>query len=584
MRKKLFVYFPLPPPLWLYPVSIHYSFVRLACSSPAAFSLFVFCARLPARSAARAPLASPLAPAIGLALLVAARGTFSRSTLPASISRSCGPSARPPWAPTLHSGMAAPPAGAAMTITPATLADLMSIAALTEEEKDFIKAKGLVSARHFKRSFANEGDLVRDLVEPYVSGTNIEGTDYKSSRPGLSKTCFLVLFDLVQEALAPALAQPSFAVPPAAPQAAAAPLSTASVLTPADWRAGIDNWEGKWVPKGTFKTQELLGSESVLARGRYELTVSKMHTPLLLTEIVAKRAFQVDGSFNSNRKAAPASNMDILAQALAQQLDIDTTEATGTRSSSTPFKATPFIILDCLRANAWAQRFLGNASEEIITEIQEFWSMHLRAGEMGWNVNVVFPKLYESAGWRVAFGMRAGKTYEEAWRGLVLDDTSGWFAKELKTIMGSITSKGDGKGKSSEGKDFVNSPGRRPPPRRPSPQRRRSRSRRRPSPRGRSRSKNTRIAQDRAEKERQYHRHDKAADGSDICKNFNCGRCTYDGRGEDTRSGKPECKYTHICWTCKDPSCAGAWKCTGAKQGSTPKSTPPKGGKRGRDR
>ena len=79
----------------------------------------------------------------------------------------------------------------------------------------------------------------------------------------------------------------------------------------------------------------------MLARCRYELTVSKMHTPLLLTEIVSKRAFQVDGSFNDRRKAAPASNMDILAQALAQQLDIETAGAADTRGSAASLKTTP---------------------------------------------------------------------------------------------------------------------------------------------------------------------------------------------------------------------------------------------------
>ena len=137
----------------------------------------------------------------------------------------------------------------------------MNIAALTEEEKLFITAKGLVSSRHFKRSFVNEADVIRDLVEPFVNGVTIANIDYQSSRPGLSKACMLVLFDLVQEAHAPVQAPPSFAVPPALPQAAAPPQSTASSISPSDWRASIDAWEGKWVPKATFKTQELLGAE-----------------------------------------------------------------------------------------------------------------------------------------------------------------------------------------------------------------------------------------------------------------------------------------------------------------------------------
>ena len=118
----------------------------------------------------------------------------------------------------------AAPAAAPLTAsghTATSLADMMDIAALIEEEKQFIKEKGLVSVRHFRRSFANEEDLILDLIEPFTRGVTIDATEHKSTRPGLAKTCLLVLFDLVQEASAQP--QPIFAAQPVITQTAAPP-------------------------------------------------------------------------------------------------------------------------------------------------------------------------------------------------------------------------------------------------------------------------------------------------------------------------------------------------------------------------
>ena len=98
--------------------------------------------------------------------------------------------------------MAAPAAAAAAPSghTPTPLADMMDIAALNHEEKEYVKAKGLISVRHFRRSFVGEADVIRDLIDPYLHGVTIEEVEHKSTRATLSRTCLLVLFDLVHEA------------------------------------------------------------------------------------------------------------------------------------------------------------------------------------------------------------------------------------------------------------------------------------------------------------------------------------------------------------------------------------------------
>ena len=200
-----------------------------------------------------------------------------------------------------------------------SLGDILDSAALNDEEKAYFAARGFVSVRHLIRSVADEPDYIASIVQPFIDGVTIDGTEHKSTRPE-AKTCrtsLLVAFDLAHDAVNNAGAPPlaNAAVAPAT--APVAQVSSATQLSPKDWESGISKWSSQWTPPGKFEINELIGGEKVLARAKFEITNSKLYTPILLTEIVAARAFKPDGSFNEGRRSSAkdsASSLDILAQ------------------------------------------------------------------------------------------------------------------------------------------------------------------------------------------------------------------------------------------------------------------------------
>ena len=444
--------------------------------------------------------------------------------------------------------------------TESTLADLCAIAALTEEEKLYIAAKGLVSIRHFYRMFATEDEMTGGLVQAYTAhgGTTIGDVVHEATRPKeLVKTSFLVLFDLVNEHIAAAkrqtCGQQSIPLANTAAQAASqgtptlpTALSTARWLSAADWQSGVDAWCNQWTPPREFVVQELLGAEAVLARLRHEELNSKVYTPLLLTEVVAARVFKQDGSFNEARRssaASSASSLELLATSLAKQFDVE-----ASSSEKSQIRLSPFVVQDCLKANSWAQRWVGNASESDILEIEAFWTEILRNGsaEPCWSV---FPRLYEAAGWRVAFSRRASMdSWAKVYREKVVKDRD-WIDRELTAIK--KTHAADRAKIIADQEEKQRNNRRRGSPPRPSERQRQ-----------RSRSRGTRIRMDQAEKERRSHEHDIDDKGIQICRNWNCGRCKRVGTNE-SGPGKA-CHFSHVCWTCRRPRCRGAYQCSQA--------------------
>ena len=453
--------------------------------------------------------------------------------------------------------------------TASNLSDLCAIAALKDEEKAYIKAQGLVSIRHFYRRYTSEEEMVAQLIAPFTAqgGVTIAEVIHEATRhKELVKTSFLVLFDLVQEHVAATKrqAQGTTTTQQPAQQANAqtptlpTTLSTARTLSAADWQNGVDTWSNLWQPPREFLVQELLGAEAVLARLRHEELNTKVYTPLLLSEIVAARVFKQDGSFNEARRnsaSSSASSLELLATSLAKQFDVE-----AGASETANIRLNPFVVMDCLKANSWAQRWLGNASETDIMAVEAFWTEILRNGsaEPIWSV---FPRLYEAAGWRVAFSRRASMDpWATVYKTKILKDKD-WIDRELTAIK--KTHAADKAKKQAEEEERLRSSRRRASPPRPSERRQRSRSR------------DTRVRMDAAEKERRSHEFDVDRKGTPICRNWNCGRCKRVGTNESGPGKK--CNFSHVCWTCKDPGCKGAYQCK-----STTKSNEGGGGSGGK--
>ena len=164
-------------------------------------------------------------------------------------------------------------------------------AGFEEGERAYAAAKGLVSSRHLVRIAASEAEYVDAVVRPFIEGIEIGGTRHKAAGATLARTRLLVAFDLATNAVraasqAATAPVPAFPVIPAQPQPVAGPTTSSStILTNADWLAGVDRYKAHWHPPKRFETQELLGAEKTLARACYEFVTTKAFTPVGLTNL-----------------------------------------------------------------------------------------------------------------------------------------------------------------------------------------------------------------------------------------------------------------------------------------------------------
>ena len=224
------------------------------------------------------------------------------------------------------------------------------------------------------------------------------------------------------------------------------------------------------------------------------------------------------------------------------------------------------MIEDCLRANSWALRWAAYGSEDTIEKQEEFWKNLLRTNTFGSSFGDMhtFQKVYTAAQWRIAYAMKAGKTFDTTVDELVDDER--WIERQIKqaefagnTKGGKLAeSKGGGRDKrrsrSRSRRDGGKGGGR-------DRDRRRSRSRSRRDG-GKAGSSQRRTDQDKAFKERGRHERSVSRNGTPICRNFNCGICKKPAKDGPNPDGKATCRFSHTCWNCRRPKCKGAFQCS----------------------
>ena len=487
----------------------------------------------------------------------------------------------------VHQGSGPRPAIACVTLDAAMAAaakaafqEMLEESGLNDAERDYLKAKGITTARHLERSAADENDFIQSVVTPYLQGVSVDAVEHKADRDvAVAQTCFLVCRDLAKEArmpqpvAAPAAATQGAATNAGAPAAPGAPAaSTATTLSARDWTEGINNWEAQW--KGTsrsFKTAEIAGSEKVLARLLYQKLTSKNFTPLYLTEVVATRTYRSDGQLNTHAATRRQdSALDTVAKGIARQMG---EEIPDYHDDGRLVWLSRTMVDDCLRANSWALRWVAMGSEDTIERVEEFWKNLIRTNAFGNHQGdmKIFQQVYTAAQWRVAYAMKAGVTFETATDELISDEK--WIERQVKQAeFGKTPHGGKDSGKLAD-KDKGKGGGRQS-------DRRRSRSRSRGGKGGgrdrdrrhsRSRSRGGRpgrTQQDTAFSDRRRHDRSVSRNGTAICRNFNCGICKKPGKNDPNPENKAVCKFSHTCWNCRRPNCKGASRCSKAPVGS----------------
>ena len=469
----------------------------------------------------------------------------------------------------------------------AAFQEMLEESGLNDAERNYLKAKGITTARHLERSASDEHEYIQALVNPYLQGTTVATEEHKADRDvEVAKTCFLVCLDLVKESRQPqpaaaAAAGGQVAAATGVAGAATAPAtpaaSTATTLSARDWTEGINNWEAQW--KGTsrsFKTAEIAGSEKVLARLLFQKLSSRNFTPLFLTEVVATRTYRSDGQLNNHAAARRQdSALETVAKGIARQMG---EEVPDYHDDGRLVALSRAMVEDCLRANSWALRWVAMGSEDNIERVEEFWKNAIRTNAFGdrFGDMKIFQQVYTAAQWRIAYAMKAGVTFDTAIDEFIKDER--WLERQVKQAELVSNTRGgkdsgkhaDEKGRKGGGRDRDGRHG----------DRRRSRSRSKGGKGGgrdrdrrhsRSRSRGGRYIrnadhgssqQDKAFKDRGRHDRSVSRGGTQLCRNFNCGICKKPGKNDPNPDKKSVCKFSHTCWNCRRPNCKGAAHCS----------------------
>ena len=191
---------------------------------------------------------------------------------------------------------------------PPTIASIKTTAGLEDEDVNYLGALGFQTLQTLSRAAQTSDRFVTRVVDPYIAGTTIAGTEHKATRnAAITEAVLVVAFEEAQRWRATDLASSCpVAAPAAAGSASGAPLmKPPTTLQPGEFNKGVDDWQNKWVPARSFPSQLLLGADVVLGRLKHELRVSKNFTPLGIAEVVSARAHNGDGGLNLARVDKP---------------------------------------------------------------------------------------------------------------------------------------------------------------------------------------------------------------------------------------------------------------------------------------
>jgi hypothetical protein len=282
-------------------------------------------------------------------------------------------------------------------------------------------------------------------------------------------------------------------------------LKVPTQLPPGVWTAQVQRYNN--IPAGghdrSFPCNMLVGAEKVLARVHHEHVTSKNYTPLALGEIISQRAYTADGDIN---KMANTSNSK---KAWTME------DGTFTEAEPRPWDPQGAMqVIDALEAIRWAWILLEFGDETDIDNHISWFTKQIRTKR---DKLPQIKRLWETAGWRQAVGMRNNRTFKDITTEMRQD------AEWIQDIMQKHIGKSDG----GKGRDT-----------------------------GRAASAGKGNGKDRAKSSGKNNsggqgRPLSRQGSSDLCRRFNEGKCT-----------NRDCKYDHRCGYCNKPG-HGSFECHG---------------------
>ena len=192
------------------------------------------------------------------------------------------------------------------------IAELQETAGLTNDEMEYLRAKGLTLTKHLARCATSDEAFEKKVTQPFLEGIDIAGEMHKAGRDSEHVTAvMLVAFEEASKRRKAELkgTTDSAGAPGTAPSIPE--LRCPKVLQTGAWQRGIDRWQGQWEPPRKFPQKQLIGTEEVLARMLFERNNSRIYYPIFLNELLDLRAYHSDGSINEDRARKPKNQVQV---------------------------------------------------------------------------------------------------------------------------------------------------------------------------------------------------------------------------------------------------------------------------------
>lgn len=287
-----------------------------------------------------------------------------------------------------------------------TLADVADEAAASQDVRDYLRCRGIMTVGTLALIAADEPTFRSTLIDPLMSGWRSGTTtiNLAEAEKPIATAMLLHMWGVCKRHWADSMVShrasttttPSTSTPAAKSTADDKPPRT---LPPGVWGTLVNSYNKVQLDgrDRAFPTQIVLGAEGVLARLYHEHNHSKLYTPLLLGEVLQHRSFQSSGEVNplakQNKKAATLT--------LEDGVLIEKDEK-GSEPRSI------LAILDGLEATRWATILVQLGPEQDVHRYIDWMVQRIRSRP---TKTEQFNAYWTSCAWKIAMGMREGQSY-----------------------------------------------------------------------------------------------------------------------------------------------------------------------------
>ena len=355
-----------------------------------------------------------------------------------------------------------------LSLAPTSLAQISRDAAAGDVINEYLDIRGIKTPATLALLSRDEAHLEQTLIQPLLQGwPRADGTAITvpdKDKP-IAKAVLLHMWMMARQSweATQLAAQAKTAPPPSTPSNAATAPTEDKVprsLAPGRWTSLVQDYQSQQIDgqDRVFPVQELLGTETVIARVLHEHETSKSYTPVLLGELISIRTFQANGEPNPLAK---------------RERNVTKLTLTGEQLVAAPEEPwqprSVLAILDGLASIRWCYILCKLGTEQAV---HAFFDWLVRLVRSRPQKTDQLAQFWMTVSWKLALEMRGGRTFTEATAVIMKDydsftecmsrESTQTAKKPAQPATTKVDTKGYGKGNTKSGKGTRPSPYSRP--------------------------------------------------------------------------------------------------------------------------